>query len=193
MRRSFNTRAPRVRHPRIVAGFLMLLGVGCLALVLCGCFSSKNVDDREESGASAASQLEETRAAGEEILKQVRRKEALSIDQISAVQAELDSALGDGKLHVETAIHASGLSESVREFLQGERDMADDVLIWSGYLGLLGKSWGALLKTPKGVEMVTFSECQPAQGDAISIDSQNAKDTVETIEERAALYQNDWT
>lgn len=138
------------------------------------------------------SQMQEAQSARDEILEQVRKKESLSSCEISVLQEELNNALSDGKLHIQTATHVSGLTETVSEFLRDEKGNADDVLIWSGYLGLLGESWGALLKTPEGVEIVTFSESSTTKEGASISEHQAIQNSDLTFEERAALLQSDW-
>lgn len=181
-----------VRHPRTVLFFFGLLGTGCLFLFIFGRFPSRSQDDGKVNAAVLLSQMQEAQSARDEILEQVRKKESLSSCEISVLQEELNNALSDGKLHIQTATHVSGLTETVSEFLRDEKGNADDVLIWSGYLGLLGESWGALLKTPEGVEIVTFSESSTTKEGASISEHQAIQNSDLTFEERAALLQSDW-
>lgn len=181
-----------VRHPRTVLFFFGLLGTGCLLLFIFGCFPSGSQEEVKGNAGLTASQLHEAQSVRDEILEQVRKKESLSAREISVLQEELNNALSDGKLHIQTATHVSSLTETVSEFLRDEKGKGDDVLIWSGYLGLLGESWGALLKTPEGVEIVTFSESLTTkEGESIS-EHQAIQNSDLTFEERAALLQSDW-
>lgn len=182
----------RVRHPRVVRCFLGILAIGFLALVLFGRVPSKIQSTAEGSGGTVAAQTEETQGALDGILEHLRSKEALSTGEISRVQAELDSALGDGKLHLQTTTHETGLTDSVNTFLSDEKTNADDVLLWFGYLGLLGESWGALLKTPEGAEIVVFSGSLNPEDSGTTSELQPATNTAHTLEERAVLYQSDW-
>ncbi len=179
-------------HPRTVLFFFGLLGAGCLVLFIFGRFPSGSQEEAKGNAGLTAAQFHEVQSVRDEILEQVRKKESLSAREVSVLQEELNNALSDGKLHIQTATHLSGLTETVSEFLRCEKGKADDVLIWSGYLGLLGESWGALLKTPEGVEIVTFSESSTTKEGASISEHQAAQNPELTFEERAALFQGDW-
>lgn len=110
------------------------------------------------------------------LITSLEQESALPKAKLEHVRDEIEGILDEGKLHVTTETLQGDLIENAENLLRKEGQEAHSILLYANYLGILGNSWGAVLKTPEGVQ--------------ITILSSKGEHTVKTS---AAFQQRDWS
>ena len=149
----------------VLAAFIVLFA----ALI----FSQVNASDGEAASESTDdSTFSQTK---EELLKEFEASQGANSEQIKEAEDLLTNAFGDGKITVSTEKKDEALTTCVENYLESEKSAGESILLYQGYLGLFGNSWGCLLKDSQGVTLSIFSE----------------KDNA-TLQENYRLLQKDW-
>lgn len=132
----------------------------------------KASDGKADSVSTEESTFSQTK---EKLLNEFEAHQGANSEQIKEAEELLNNAFGDGKITVSTEKKDEALTTCVENYLESEKSAGESVLLYQGYLGLFGNSWGCLLKDPQGVTLSIFSE----------------KDSA-TLQENYRLLQKDW-
>lgn len=155
-------RAPKgkARKTEIKKRPLLIVGFGFTILLAALLFTQTNVSGED----SLVSETEDSSfvQAEKDFLKDIQESQGASSAQVREAERLLNNAFGDGKITVSTQRREEPLTNCIRDYLEAEKEKRESVLLYQGYLGLFGNSWGCLMKDPGGVTLSIFSEKEDA-------------------------------